>query len=156
MATSTDEQFAQELRDDGIPPELDETLACKVQEIVRFDFEVACNGFSSLYDQIILPADWPHYEKLLDEIGATTYNKHLRQAREIYFGDAKLPTTHEEWTAFKSVIWSDPEGPLSRQFDDIAEKAEEAFYSDQILQKIGAYVRKRLHSKSMPNETTEQ
>ena len=139
-----DEAFAQGVYDgfsSDTPLEQDMDFAEIFQMFIRFPSYVGCDGFDSIYYQIVLPPRWPEYERLLEKIGARRFASLLRRGRQLYFGGDYLPATNKEWSSFKSPVWDKPVSEPSQEFDRIGEEAMEAYGSDEVIRKFGAYMR---------------
>ena len=129
--------------------------------LFRFDGAIAANGFSSIFDQHIVPWELEAHERFMAEIGADDFLRHFRRCRIIYFGSESLPASYEEWEERgSSVIWDDPDGPESQEFDKEADMAEAEFYGRNISPadyidlhvKLGRYMRKVLPSILRPED----
>lgn len=143
MALS-DEAFAQGVYDgfsSDTPLEQDMEFALFYQELLRFPMCIACDGFDSIYYQIVIPSSWPDFERRLEMIGAQRYASLLRRGRRLYFGGDYLPANNQEWAQFKSPVWAQRDSDAAREFDRVATEAEEAYHSDSVVRKLGAYMR---------------
>jgi hypothetical protein len=112
-----------------------------IDPVSEFEFAMACNGFSSLFDQSVDPYCWPEIEAFFERVEATKFAVLLGRARRIYFGGEDLPSSKPIGGDFQSKIWLDPEGLESKEFDRVATDAYDAFYSDAAISKIGSYLR---------------
>jgi hypothetical protein len=139
-----DEAFAQGVFDgfsSETPLEQDMGFAEIFQMFIRFLSYVGCDGFESIYYQIVFPPRWPDYERLLEKIGARRFASVLRRGRQLYFGGDYLPGTSKEWSGFRSPVWEKPESDAGKEFARIAEEGMEAYGSDGVIRKFGAYMR---------------
>lgn len=74
-------------------------------------------------------------------IGAHDYARLFRRGRELYFDGDYLPANNEEWSEFRSPVWEQPDSDAGREFDRFASEAEEAYFSDAVVRKLGGYMR---------------
>jgi hypothetical protein len=139
-----DEDFAQGVYDGfscDTPLEQDMDFALFYQQLLRFPTCIACDGFDSIYYQIVIPSSWPDFERRLETIGARRYASLLRRGRQLYFGGDYLPANNQEWGQFKSPVWKQPESEAAREFDQVATQAQEAWVADDVIRKLGTYMR---------------
>jgi len=121
-------------------------------KIMGFEGAIVHNGFQSIFDQTVVPWELETHERFLEVIGATEFLEHFRKCRHLYFGDDPVPKNNDEWDRFRSIIWREPEGPVSLESDAVAEKAVNAYYwkidpsedYSDMHQKLGAYFREHL------------
>jgi hypothetical protein len=125
--------------DTPLEPDLEFTRI--FQELMFFPSYIACNSFHSIYYQTVFPGDWPDYERLLGAIGAHRYATLLRRGRELYFNGEYLPTSNEEWRAFRSPVWDHPDSDSGIEFARLSAEVEDAYHSDGVVRKLGAYIR---------------
>src|SRR5687768_14093649 len=118
LLSSDDETLAQGIYDgfsSDTPLEQDLEFTGIFQQLILFPSFIACDGFDSIYYQIVFPPEWPAYERLLQTIGAQHYAGVLRRGRQLYFGGDYLPSDNQEWSAFRSPVWEHPHSDAAHQ-----------------------------------------
>lgn len=128
--------------------------------LMRLEGAIVSNGFNSIFDQLIPPWELVAHEQFLEQIGAVDFCRYFKKCRNIYFGSC-VPIDQQEWDELgPSIIYVNPNGPESMEFDKNAALAEEAFYgknhdpSDYIdlHKKLGEFLKQNLASMLRPED----
>ena len=109
----------------------------------NFGSEMACDGFISLYHQIVQPPEeWLWVEGLVEVAGAPETLRVFGRARVLYFGGENFPGPEDD---FESVLWEE-DSIEGAEFDGLADEAEMLFH-EELVPKVAAYL--RIHGAEM-------